>query len=225
MLANVQFFVSQLDKICKVSPKKWYITIFNCDDTLLEYAEQQYLVIEAPYGHASVSLPEGKYAAIGVWGYWVAPDGSYFGNHFTHKAIFQVCCNDHKCVWLYNPSIHECGIIYEQAVQDFKNNIDQTELDLNNDPDVEPTDARFEAINVARNAINTNLPALQALKAGIDNFAEVFGFAIPNGTGINRIELLNNTNQQDMVDLVAKNSEKAPEYVKVMAELNASIVK
>lgn len=223
MLSEVQFFVSQMDEICKVSKKKWYITIFNCDDTLLEFAGQQYLVIEAPDGHASVSLPPGKYAAIGVWGYWVAPDGSYFGNHFTHKAIFQVCCGDHKCVWLNNPSIHECGIIYDQAVQHFKNNIDKTEQDLI-EANVDPTDARFAAIDEARNAIDTNLQAMQALKAGIDNFAEVFGFAIPDGTGINRIELLNNTNQQDMNDLVAKNSEKIPEKVTITGELNASIV-
>lgn len=224
MLSEVQFFVSQMDDPCKVDNRDWYITIFNCDGTLLEYANQQYIVIHAPNGHASVTLPPGKYSAVGVWSYWQGPDGEYYGNHFTHEAIFQVCCAGHKCVWLYNPSVHECGIIYDRAVQDFRANIDQTEQDLI-DEGVPATDPRFAAIDDARLAIDTNLPALQALKDGIDNFAAVFGFQIPDGTGINRIELLNDTDAVKMDALVAENSEGIPQGIKITAELNANVQK
>jgi len=218
MLSEVQFFVSQMDQPCKVDNRDWYITIFNCDGTLLEYAGMEYLVIHAPNGHASVTLPPGKYSAIGVWSYWVGPDGEYYGNHFTHEAIFQVCCGEHRCVWLYNPSIHTCGIVYDRAVLDFRANIDQTEQDLINQG-VPPTDPRFAAIDDARVAIDTNLPAMQALKAGIDNFANVFGFEIHQGTGINRTELLNETDPVKMDGLVAADSGKVPQKIKLTAEL------
>lgn len=224
MLSEVQFYVSQMDDICKVDNRDWYITIFNCDNSVLEYAGQQYLVIHAPNGHLQVSLPPGKYSAIGVWSYWMGPDGKYYGNHFTHEAIFEVCCGGHVCVWLYNPSIHTCGIVYDQAVQDFRVNIDQTEQDLIAEG-VPATDPRFAAIEEARNAIDTNQPALRALKTAIDNFAIVFGFDIPDGVGINQINLLNNMNAPQMEELVTKNSEKIPERVRITAELNADITK
>lgn len=222
MLSEVQFFVSQMDQPCKVDNRDWYITIFNCDGTLLQYAGMDYLVIHAPNGHASVQLPPGKYSAVGVWSYWMGPDGKYFGNHFTHEGIFQVCCAEHKCVWLYNPSIHTCGIVYDQAVLNFRANIDQTEQDLINEG-VPATDPRFTAIADARAAIDTNLPAMQALKEGVDNFANVFGFQIPDGTGINRIELLNETDPVKMDALVEADSGKVPKAVKITAELNADI--
>jgi len=224
MLSEVQFYVSQMDDACKVDNRDWYITIFNCDNTVLEFANQQFLVVHAPNGHVSINLPPGKYYAVGVWSYWMGPDGNYFGNHFTDKAIFQVCCGEHKCVWLYNPSVHQCGIIYDQAVKDFKTNIDQTEADLIAQG-VPATDPRFVAIEDARTAIDTNLPAFQALKEGIDEFAEVFGFNIPEGTGINQIELLNETNAVAMNELVAKNSEKIPEAVRIVGEINANVTK
>ncbi|MES0340676.1 MAG: hypothetical protein ABUK08_00010 [Candidatus Humimicrobiaceae bacterium] len=224
MLSEVQFFVSQMDDPCKVDNRNWYITIFNCDGTLLEYAGQEYIVIHAPNGHASVTLPPGKYSAVAVWSYWKGADGEYYGNHFTHESIFQVCCTDHKCVWLYNPSVHECGIIYDRAVQDFRVNIDQTEQDLIA-AGIPATDPRFGAIDEARNAIDTNLPALQALKAGIDDFANVFGFQIPDGTGINRIELLNETNAVKMDELTAASSVGIPQNIKITAELNANFHK
>lgn len=223
MLSEVQFFVGQMDDPCKVDDRNWYITIFNCDGSVLEYAGQQFLMVDAPNGHLSVSIPPGKYSAIAVWNYWVGPDGKYYGNHFTHEAVFQACCAEHKCVWLYNPSIHTCGIVYDQAVQDFKVNIDQTEIDLTNEG-VPPTDPRFAAIDEARNAIVTNLPAFQAMKAAIDNFFIVFGIDIPDGTGINRFDLLHNMDVQHMNELVAINSEKIPETVTITGQLNASIV-
>lgn len=222
MLSEVQFFVSQMDQPCKVDDRDWYITIFNCDGTVLHYAGNDYIMIYAPNGHVSVSLPPGKYSAIAVWSYWTGPDGTYYGNHFTHEAIFQVCCTGHKCVKLYNPSVHTCGIVYDQAVQDFRTNIDQTEANLIADG-IPPTDPRRVAIDEARAAIDTNLPAAQAIFGAIENFAEVFGFAIPDGIGINRIELLNETNQQTINDLVATAGGKIPKAVKITAELNADI--
>lgn len=222
MLSEVQFFVSQMDQPCKVDDRDWYITIFNCDGSLLKYAGQEYLVIHAPNGHASVSIPPGKYTAIGVWSYWMGPDGQYYGNHFTHEAIFQVCCTGHICVTLHNPSIHTCGIVYDRAVQDFRANIDQTEQDLINEG-VPATDPRFNAIDEARNAIDTNLPALQAIKVAVDEFANVFGFAIPDGVGINRVDLLNNMNAMEMDEKVAINSEKIPQNIKITAEVFAGV--
>jgi hypothetical protein len=225
MLSDVEFYVGQMDEPCKVDDRNWYVTIFNCDGTVLEYAGQQFLMVHAPNGHLHVSIPPGKYSAIAVWNYWVGPDGKYYGNHFTHEAVFQACCAVPSCVWLYNPSVHTCGIVYDQAVQDFRVNIDQTEQDLINDPDVEPTDPRFAAINETRAAIDTNLPAMQTMKAAIDNFFVVFGIDIPDGTGINRFDLLNNMDVQHMNELVARNSEKIPETVRITGEINAGIVK
>jgi hypothetical protein len=223
MLCDLQIYVGQMDDPCKVDDRDWYITIFNCDGSVLEYAGQQFLLVHAPNGNLSVKIPEGKYYAVGVWSYWPGPDGTYFGNHFTHKTPFAICCGGHKCVWLYNPSIHTCGIVYDQAVQDFQNNINQTEQDLINDPDVEPTDPRFAAIEDARNAIATNLPAMQAMNVAIRNFAEVFGFAVMDGTDINQIDLLNNMDVQHMDELVARNSEKIPESVRIDGEITAKI--
>lgn len=224
MLSEVQFFISQMDDPCKVDNRDWYITIFNCDGTVLKYAGQEYIVIHAPNGHVSISLPPGKYYAVGVWAYWQGTDGYYYGNHFTEKAIFQVCCGDHKCVWLYNPSVHQCGIIYDRAVQDLRTNIDQLEQDLI-DQGVPATDPRFQVIDDTRTTIDTNLPALQAIDAQIAIFAQTFGFLIPDGTGINRVDLLNNTNAVEMDEKVAMNSEKIPESLKITAELYAGVQK
>lgn len=224
MLSEVQFYVSQMDDACKVDNRDWYITIFNCDNTVLEFANQQFLVVHAPNGHVSINLPPGKYYAVGVWSYWMGPDGNYFGNHFTDKAIFQVCCGEHKCVWLYNPSVHQCGIIYDQAVKDFRKNIDQTEQDLIN-AGVPPEDPRYVAINDARLVIDDNMEALMAVNETLRNFAEVFGFEIQPGTGINQIELLNETNAEKMNELWQRNSEKIPEHVRIIGELNADIIK
>lgn len=224
MLSEVQFFVSQMGDSCKVDDRDWYITIFNCDGTLLKYAGQEYIVIHAPNSHASVSLPPGKYFAVGVWGYWQGPDGTYYGNHFTHKAIFQVCCTGHICVWLYNPSVHECGIIYSRAIQGLRTNIDQTELDLIN-AGVDPLDPRFAVIANTRTVIDTNLPALQAIDAQIAIFAEAFDHLIPVGTDINRVELLNETDAMKMDAMVTINSEKIPESIKITAEVFAGVQK
>lgn len=224
MLSEVQFFVSQMQDSCKVDDRDWYITIFNCDGTLLKYAGTEFLVIHAPNGHASVTLPPGKYFAIGVWGYWVGPDGTYYGNHFTHKAIFQVCCAEHKCVWLYNPSTHECGIIYSRAVEGLRTNVDQTEQDLIN-AGVDPLDPRFGAIDDLRNVIDTNLPALRAIETAVNNFANIFDHEIPVGQDIRRDELLNATDPIAMAETVIKNSEKIPQTIKILGELTADIQK
>ena len=89
MLSKVNFFVSKMHEPCKVSERDWYITIFNCDGTLLEFCGRDYIVIKAPCGHAEIRLPPGKYYAIGCWGYWIRPDGSYWANHLTsaHGAL------------------------------------------------------------------------------------------------------------------------------------------
>lgn len=223
MLSKVNFFISKMHEACKVSERDWYITIFNCDGTLLEFDNREYIVIQANGGHGTIKLPPGKYVAVAVWGYWMQ-DGKYWGNHFTNKAIFQVCCGEHKCVWLYNPSVHECGIIWDRAVRAMQPNLNQAEADMVA-AGVDPADPRMVAINDMRQAINNNLPAVQALKAQVDSFFDVFvGDTLEPGTDINRQELLGETpDPVEMVNLVARNSEKLDEQFKVSAEVTGSI--
>jgi len=207
MLSEVNFFISKMHESCKVSERDWYITIFNCDGSLLEFCTRDFIVIKASCGHATIKLPPGKYMAVAVWGYWQGPDGKYWGNHFTHKSIFQVCCGQHACVWLYNPSVHECGIIYDRALQGMHGNLNQAEANLQA-AGVDPADPQFGQINAMRQAIDTNLPAVQAVRQQADQFFDVFvGNALAPGHDINREELLGG--EPEMMDKVSKkNSEK-----------------
>lgn len=201
MLSKVNFFVSKMHESCKVSKRDWYITIFHPDGSLLELCNKQYLVVKADCGHATLKLPPGKYMAVAVWGFWRGPDGTYWGNHFTHKSIFQVCCGEHACVWLYNPSVHECGIIWDRALGGMRGNLDRAEADLVA-AGVGGADPRFGQINDMKAAIDTNLPAVHALRQQADQFFDVFvGDALEPGTDINRDELLGAT--QDPVAMAA----------------------
>lgn len=219
MLSKVNFFVSKMHESCKVDERKWYITIFNCDGSLLEFCTKDYIVIEADCGHATVDLPPGKYMAVGVWGYWVGPDGQFWGNHLTHKAIFQVPCGGHACVWLYNPSTHECGVIWDRALQGMRTNLDQAEQDLINQG-VPGTDPRFTQIADMKAAIDTNLPAVQAVRAQADQFfADFVGNALQQGNDINREELIGFADPTTIAPLIEQSSQRAPEEFTIQAQV------
>lgn len=209
MLSKVNFFVSKMHEACKVSERDWYITIFNCDGTLLEFCGRDYIVIKAHCGHAEIKLPPGKYVAVAVWGYFMGADGKYWGNHFTNKAIFQCNSGQHVCCWLYNPSVHECGIIYDTALQDMQGNLNQAEANLHAGG-VDPADPRFQQIDEMRQAIDANLPAVQAVRQAADTFFDVFvQNALPPGNDINRDALLGVGVEPDHVEKMSRaNSEK-----------------
>jgi hypothetical protein len=224
MLSKVNFFISKMHESCKVSERDWYVTIFNCDKTLLEYCGKDFIVIHAPCGHVEVQLPPGKYMAVGVWGFWQGPDGKYWGNHFTHKSIFQVGCGAHACVWLYNPSVHECGIIWDRALNGMRTNLDQAEADLNAQG-VDPGDPRFVQINDMRNAIDTNLPAVQAVRNQADQFfADFVQDVLAQGADINREELIGNPDPAMMDEMVKTNSTRIPEDFNIQAQVVGSLV-
>ena len=221
MLSRVNFFISKMHESCKVSERDWYITIFNPDGTLLEFCGRDYIVIKATCGHAEIRLPPGKYFACAVWGYWKGADGKYWGNHFTHKTIFQCDSGRHICCWLYNPSQHECGIIYDYATRDMQGNLGQARANLQAEG-VDPADPRFQQIADMEQAINTNLPAVQALREAADNFFDVFvENALLPGNDINRAELLGDagTDPDHMEKMSKVNSEKVGEDFEIKGVL------
>lgn len=223
MLSKVNFFVSKMHDSCKVSERDWYITIFNCDGSLLEFCGRDYIVIRAKCGHATIKLPPGKYMAVGVWGYWQGPDGQYWGNHLTHKGIFQVCCGQHACVWLYNPSVHECGIIWDRALTGMRQNLNQAEADLAA-AGVDPADPRFGQLNTMKAAIDTNLPAVQTLRQQADQFFDVFvQNALMPGHDINRDDLVGDQDATVMEPKVAENSKQIAEDFNIQAQLIGTV--
>ena len=117
-LSRLNIFVSEEDDPCCISNGPWYISIFKCDGTVLEWCNKRYLVMEAECGHLEVAVPPGCYYIRAVAGYRITSDGTYRGNHFTDAAIVQVCCDSHVCVTLFNPSIHRCGPLYSLALGD-----------------------------------------------------------------------------------------------------------
>lgn len=67
-------------------------------------------------GHVSFELPPGCYlvsASVHVW-IQAGPGPNkkiLLGNLATHKAVVCACCDEDKCVTLYQPSGWHCGII------------------------------------------------------------------------------------------------------------------
>jgi len=117
--AKLCICVSAMDEPCKIDNKHpWYITIFNCDGTVLEYCGRRYILMPASSGCLEVAVPPGCYYIKAVWGFWMVRPGIYRVNHFTDAAIVQAVCNTTSCVRLFNPSLHRCGYIYGLAVND-----------------------------------------------------------------------------------------------------------
>lgn len=122
-LAKVNIWVSERDEPCLVSKRTWYITIYNCDGTVLEWSghtPSRYAVIPAPNGHLEVEVPPGCYYVKAVWSYVLIPDVGYRVNHFTDATIVQAVCDKTTCVKLFNPSAHRCGYIYIKALIDLQ---------------------------------------------------------------------------------------------------------
>ena len=118
-MAKLNIYVSGIDDPCGFDKRTWYITIFNCDGSVLDYCGKRYVVMRAPCGHLEVDVPPGCYYIKAVWGFTVVTPGLvYRANHFTDAAIVQACCEQHVCVKLFNPSVHRCGFIYVRALRD-----------------------------------------------------------------------------------------------------------
>lgn len=117
-LAKLNIWVSGRDDPCSVSPITWYVTIYNCDGSVLEWCERKYVVLPAKCGHLEVEVPPGCYYIKAVWGYRLVETGVYWVNHFTDAAIVQAVCEKTTCVKLFNPSDHRCGYIYALALKD-----------------------------------------------------------------------------------------------------------
>ena len=117
-MAKLNIFVSRIDDPCKISRRTWYVTIYNCDGSVLSHCGRRYVVLPARCGHLEVDVPPGCYYIKAVWGYRQVGPGVYRANHFTDAAIIQACCEQTTCVKLFNPSIHRCGFIYALALRD-----------------------------------------------------------------------------------------------------------
>ncbi len=143
-LATLNIWVSGIDDPCGVDNRTWYVTIYNCDGTVLEWCGKRYVVMPALCGHLSVDVPPGCYYIKAVWGYVVVQPGLvYRANHFTDAAIVTACCESHTCVKLFNPSLHRCGYIYVKALQDFAA---QGQI---GDADVQQAQVAVDAVNAA----------------------------------------------------------------------------
>ena len=118
-MAKLNVFVSGIDDPCTVDDRTWYVTIYNCDGSVLQWCGRRYVVMRAPCGHLEVEVPPGCYYIKAVWGYRVITPGLvYRANHFTDAAIVTACCEQTTCVKLFNPSAHRCGYIYLRAIRD-----------------------------------------------------------------------------------------------------------
>ena len=118
-LSKLNVFVSGIDDPCSVDNRTWYITIYNCDGSVLDWCGKRYVVMKAPCGHLEVKVPPGCYYVKAVWGFTVVLPGLvYRANHFTDAGIVTLCCDQHACVKLFNPSAHRCGYIYVRALRD-----------------------------------------------------------------------------------------------------------
>lgn len=118
-MAKLNVFVSGIDDPCSVDDRTWYVTIYNCDGSVLQWCGKRYVVLPARCGHLEVEVPPGCYYIKAVWGYRVVRPGFvYRANHFTDAAIVTACCEQTVCVKLFNPSAHRCGYIYVRALKD-----------------------------------------------------------------------------------------------------------
>ena len=123
-LAKLHVFVSDKENPCQISARKWYVTVYDCGGHLLEFCGRKCLVVPTEENCARVTLeiPAGCYKVQAVWNFYEVGE-VYSGNHFTDAAIVTVCCNESKCVTLFNPKQHICGVIYAAAINDSKHQL------------------------------------------------------------------------------------------------------
>lgn len=118
-MATLNVFVSAMDDPCGLDNRTWYITIYQCDGSVLDWCGRRYVVLRAPCGHLEIKVPPGCYYIKAVWSFSVVTPGLVFRvNHFTDAAIVTACCEETTCVKLFNPSAHRCGYIYVRALRD-----------------------------------------------------------------------------------------------------------
>ena len=122
-LAILSVWIGAEGKVCDISPKKWYVTVYDCEDKPLVWNGKKYALIPAPSGHVSFLIPPGCYRVSAVWSYYQVGD-VFYGNHFTDSALVVIACDTKKCVKLYNPLVHRCGIVFTRAVQDLMAQLD-----------------------------------------------------------------------------------------------------
>jgi len=117
-LAKLNIWITEPGNPCKIDKRTWFVNIFGCDGRILEWCDRRYIVQEAKCGHLELDVPPGCYVINAVWGYWIDPKGLIHGNHFTHNAVVQACCDKTACVTLFTPTDHHCGVIFRLAVKD-----------------------------------------------------------------------------------------------------------
>ena len=120
--------------------------------------------------------------------------------------------------------MHECGLIWGRAVQGMHQNLNAAEADLIA-AGVDTGDPRFQQIADMRAAIDTNLPAVQALNQQLDSFFDVFvDNIIEPGMDFRRDELMGvDPDPAMMEDKVAKNSEPVSDDFKLTAEIKGTL--
>jgi hypothetical protein len=121
-MAKINVWVSDLDDLCSVSSRTWYVTIYDCDGNVLQWCNKRYAVLPARCGHLEVEVPPGCYYIKAVWGFHLVKPAVYWANHFTDAAIVQARCDESVCVKLFTPSAHRCGYIYVRVIEDLLKN-------------------------------------------------------------------------------------------------------
>ncbi len=116
-MARLNIWVTDIDNPCSISPRTWYVTIYDCDGNVLEWCGRRFVVLPARCGHLEIDVPPGCYRINAVWSFWIG-GGVIYVNHFTDSAVVQACCDQHNCVTLFNPSTHRCGVIFLRALRD-----------------------------------------------------------------------------------------------------------
>ncbi len=116
-MAKLNVWISGIDDPCSIDSRTWYVTIYNCDGSVLQWCNKRYVVLPAKCGHLEVEVPPGCYYIKAVWSFSFF-GGIYYVNHFTDAGIVQACCGQTTCVTLFNPSLHRCGTIVVRALAD-----------------------------------------------------------------------------------------------------------
>jgi hypothetical protein len=116
-MAKLNVWISSTDDPCGVSDMTWYVTVYDCDGNVLNWAGKNYVVIPAFHGHVEIEVPPGCYYLKAVWSFSIL-GGIFHVNHFTDAAIVMACHDQTACVKLFNPSVHRCGLIILRAIKD-----------------------------------------------------------------------------------------------------------
>ena len=111
---KLNIWISEIQKPCKISQHRWWITIFDCSGDVLEWPQNhKYMYMPAPASHLEVELPPGKYRvmATGPIRFDRQPSGHLLArfNLFTDSSIVHLKCSEETCVTLYPSSYHRCS--------------------------------------------------------------------------------------------------------------------